>query len=171
MSRLLNGDRTPATEILVASFERQDEAESLGKALAERGIAARVTTIVTPVISAQGASVPVRFGLAVTPADSRAALQLLQETLLPDTPHTFELEGDEPLEPPPARLRCPECGADQVKTYPMVLGAIASVTLLMAIGWSIGQEETFYLASAIVALLLLLGPNRRCLACGERWME
>jgi hypothetical protein len=97
-------------------------------------------------------------------------VEALQRRLPPSEP-PIELDLDEPLEAPPEPIVCPECSSDQVRTRATILLAVAGATLLAAGGWVAGEPDLFYLAAAIFALLVALGPNRRCLACGHRWLE
>ncbi len=157
-------------EILIATFSDGTEAAASHGALAEAGIASRVTTIATPRLSRRGEPDDVKYGLAVEPRDARRAIEALQQRLPPAEP-PLELDLDEPLEAPPEPVLCPECGAARVRTTSTILFAIGGAILLSVVGWATGHEDLFYLAAAIFALMIALGPNRRCLECGNRWLE
>ncbi|HVR42063.1 MAG TPA: hypothetical protein VMS56_01355 [Thermoanaerobaculia bacterium] len=160
--------RTP--ELVIATLTDAREADTARAALGSAGIAARVTTIATPKLGAGGERVDVRFGVSVAPHDARHAIEILHARLTSTDGDAIELDLDEPLEPP-RHVRCPECESEQVRTTSTVIGALLGAAVLAAVGWAIGQEDVFYLAAVIVALILVLGPNRRCLQCGHRWME
>jgi hypothetical protein len=157
-------------EIIIATFSDEAEAAASHRALSDEGLASRVTTIATPRLSRSGEADDVKYGLAVEPREARRAIEALQQRLPPSDP-PLELDLDEPLEAPPEPLSCPECGSAQVRTTSTILFAIAGAALFSLLGWATGHEDLFYLAAAIFALIIALGPNRRCLECGHRWLE
>ncbi|MGH9458686.1 MAG: hypothetical protein ACRD2J_13730 [Thermoanaerobaculia bacterium] len=171
MRRARPDERPGLPEIVVATFASETEARDALDALRRGGIAATVSTIATARLSARGERETLRWGLTVAPADARRAIEVLQDTLRPGADPSLDLDLDEPLEIPREPLRCPECGSDQVKTTRTLTTAAAGTALLVLTGWATGYEDLFYLAAAIFALLLVLGPNQRCLRCGHRWME
>lgn len=157
-------------EILVATFSDPREAAAAHAVLTEALITARVTTIATPRLSRHGEPDELKYGLAVEPRDARRAIETLQQSLPPTEP-PLELDLDEPLELPPEPLTCPECGGERVRTTATISFAIGGAIVLSVVGWMTGHEDLFYLAAAIFALMIALGPNRRCLECGHRWLE
>lgn len=158
-------------EIVVATFADPGEAQAAAGILVDSGLEARVAPIAGPRISADGSAANVRFAISLPPADVRKAIELLQQKLASPGEPALELDLEHPLELPAEPMRCPECGSDQVRGIPTVRLAIAGVVLLTIIGWVSGEEDLFYLAAAIVGLILVLGPNHRCLRCGNRWMD
>lgn len=161
--------RTP--EMVIATFAERSEAEASGELLRHAGLSASVSTIVTPKISPRAEGADVKYGVVVPAIEARRAMEMLQDGLPIRPEASFELDLEEPLEPPAAPLTCPECGSIRIRTISTILVAAGGVALLATIGWLTGQQDLFYLAATIVALILVLGPNRRCLDCGKRWME
>ena len=170
MSRPRSEEPRSAPEIIIATFTDPREAEGAREALEQALVTARVSTITAPRLSRRGEPEPIKYGLAVEPRDARRAIEALQQRLPPSEP-PIELDLDEPLEVPPAPITCPECESDQVRTASTILLAIGGALALSAAGWATGHEDLFYLAAAIFALMMALGPNRRCLECGHRWLE
>ncbi|HEU5163651.1 MAG TPA: hypothetical protein VFV54_10930 [Thermoanaerobaculia bacterium] len=170
MTRSRSEEPRSAPEIIIATFSDPGEAAEAREALAQALVAARVSAITATRLSRRGEAEPIKYGLAVAPRDARRAIEALQQRLPPSDP-PVELDLDEPLEAPPEPIACPECGSDQVRTASTILLAIGGALALSATGWATGHEDLFYLAAAIFALMMALGPNRRCLACGHRWLE
>ncbi len=170
MTRPRPEDPRSLPEIIIATFSDPQEAAAAARALAEEGVEARVSTIAAPRLSRRGGPEEVKYGLGVEPRDARRAIEALQQRLPPTEP-PLDLDLDEPLEAPPEPILCPECGADQIRTTSTILGAIGGAILLSVIGLITGHEDLFYLAAGIFALVIALGPNRRCLECDHRWLE
>ena len=168
-SREQEPGRTP--EIVIATFAERSEAEASSELLRHAGLDASVSTIVSPRLSARGEGADVKYGVVVPAVEARHAIEMLQAGLPIRPAASFELDLDEPLEPPPVAISCPECGSTEIRTTSTIFAAAFGVAILMTIGWLTGFEDLFYLAAAIVALILMLGPNRRCLQCEKRWME
>jgi hypothetical protein len=166
------GDADPsAVEMVVATFVDPREADGAASVLREAGVVAKVSTISTITLPARSEREPDKFGVVVASTDAREAIDILQKRFAPPQDDPFEIDLDEPLEAPPEPLQCPECGSEQIRSYSTVFIAIAAVLALMTVGWLTGFDEMFYLAAAIVGLILFFGPNHRCAQCGHRWME
>lgn len=170
MTRSRHDEPRSTPEILIATFSDPAEAAAAQAALSEDGVEARVTTIATPRLSRSGEPDELKYGLAVEPREARRAIEALQQRLPPSEP-PLELDLDEPLEAPPEPILCPECSSERVRTTSTILFAIGGAIVLSVVGWATGHEDLFYLAAAIFALMIALGPNRRCLECGHRWLE
>ena len=170
MTRPRTNEPRNAPEIIIATFSDPREAATARDALADALVTARISTIAAPRLSHRGEAEDVKYGLAVEARDARRAIEALQQRLPPSEP-PLELDLDEPLEAPPAPILCPECDSDQVRTTSTILLAIAGAAALSVTGWLTGHEDLFYLAAAIFALIIALGPNRRCLECSHRWLE
>jgi hypothetical protein len=165
------GDEPPgSTEIVIATFSDPGEAAAARDALGEALVGAKVSAVAEPRLSRRGEPEAVRYTLAVEPQDARRAIEALQQRLPPSEP-PIELDLDEPLEVPAPPIACPECGSDQVRTTSTILIALGGAVVLSMAGWLTSHEDLFYLAAAIFALIVALGPNRRCLECSHRWLE
>ena len=138
--------------IVVASFRSPAEAESALVALRSAGIEATAVP--------QPASF---IGIVAREQDADRAIALLDEMWPDVTPpvesRTIEIE------------RCPECGSDDILRIRRLPFFIIFSTVMIAAGYVAGQTDLFALLVAIIGGVLLIGPNRRCLVCGDRWRQ
>lgn len=64
---------------------------------------------------------------------------------------------------------CPECGSLSVATIPRLWIFVIGAVVLYVTGLLVDQIELFSVVIGVVALVLLITPNRRCRECGARW--
>jgi DNA-directed RNA polymerase subunit RPC12/RpoP len=136
--------------LVVASFRSPSEAETALAALHNAGIEAMLVPQ------------PGEFlGVVAAEEDADRAVEVL-DRLWPDVPAekpVIEIE------------RCRECGStDILKIRRLPFFIIFSVVMLTA-GYAAGQIDLFALLIVIIGGVLVIGPNRRCLTCGERWRD
>lgn len=65
--------------------------------------------------------------------------------------------------------RCEACSSTDLASLPRLRLFLWSATVLLVAGVALDLRDLFTLVAAIVGVILLLSPNRRCRACGERW--
>ena len=138
-------------QVVIASFRSVAEAQIARSAIEEGGI---------EVTLAREQSLGI--GVAVSATDADRALAILRDVW----PETEEAAGDDSWSEPE---RCPDCGSSdflRIRRLPFFLFFTA---IMLVLGIATDQRDLFTLMIGIVALLLFLGPNRRCLSCGERW--
>ncbi|HUP44043.1 MAG TPA: hypothetical protein VM779_00880 [Thermoanaerobaculia bacterium] len=144
-------DSAPS-HVVVASFRSPAEAQAARAAIEEAGIE---STLVRDQM--------IGIGVVVAAKDADRAIDLLRD-LWPD-PGPWREE-----EPPVVEVeRCPECGSPDLIRIRRLPFFIVFSTVMVAIGYAVGQRDLFGLLVVIVAALLFLGPNRRCLTCGALW--
>jgi hypothetical protein len=138
--------------LVVASFRSPSEAHTALDALQNAGIEAAL-------VPQPGSFI----GVVAAEADADRAVALLDE-IWPDVPS--------PVERQPIEIeRCPECGSDDFLRIRRLPFFIIFSTATLAAGYAVGQRDLFALLVAIIGVVLLIGPNRRCLVCGERWRQ
>lgn len=130
--------------VVVASFRSLAEANITRSALAESGVTTLPSDPHTIVVSAE---------------DGERALSIV-ERVWPDEPAALTAGESE---------RCPECGSDVLLRIRRLPFFIVFTTLMIVIGHAVGQINLFALVAAIVAFILAIGPNRRCIVCGAQW--
>lgn len=64
---------------------------------------------------------------------------------------------------------CNACASTDIATLPRLKLFLASATVLFLTGTALDLRDLFALVVAVVGVILLLAPNRRCRSCGERW--
>lgn len=138
-------------QVVIASFRSVAEAQIARAAIEEAGI-----DVAVAVEQSLG------IGVSVSATDADRAVAILRD-LWPESHETAADDGQSEPE------RCPECGSSvflRIRRLPFFLGFTA---LMLTLGVATDQRDLFTLMIGIVAALLFVGPNRRCLDCGERW--
>ncbi len=136
--------------LVVASFRSPSEAESALSALQNAGIEAML-------VPQPGSFV----GVVAAEEDADRAVEVL-DALWPDVPAekpVIEIE------------RCPECRSSDILRIRRLPFFIVFSTMMFGAGYAVGQLDLFSLLVVIIGVVLLLGPNRRCLSCGDRWRQ
>ena len=137
--------------VVIASFRSPAEERLARGALAEEGI---------EVVAGDDATLGGGWRcLSTAPADAERALAVLR-ALWPDEEARVEQALPE---------RCLECGSPEVRHVRRVWPFLVAALLLLPAGALTGEPALFGLTLAIVGGILLVVPNRRCAACGERW--
>jgi DNA-directed RNA polymerase subunit RPC12/RpoP len=143
--------------VVVAAFRSPSEAAVAGTALETAGIVTEVRPRSEELERRCADAFNEGFDVVVSAADADAAVEVLRD-VWPD-----EVAIDIEVLP-----RCPECGSeDLVRVRRLRVFVIALVVLLPA-GVLTGQRDLFLLLIGIIGALLVIAPNQRCLACGER---
>lgn len=136
--------------LVVASFRSPAEAGAALAALQDAGIEAMLVP--------QPAEF---FGVVTAEEDADRAVDLLGA-----------LWSDLPAEKPVIEIeRCPECGSSDMLRIRRLPFFIIFSTVMLVAGSAAGQIDLFALLVVIVGGVLVIGPNRRCLACGNRWRQ
>ena len=142
--------------VVIAAFRSESEAQGARGALVAQNIEAEAVARdeslarLCPDLFTDG------FDVVVNGEDADRAIAILRRLW----PEVIDVEPQE---------RCPACEATTISRLPRLRIFLAAAIVLFLTSLFAGQQDLFLIATAVIAAVLLLTPNRRCRTCGERW--
>lgn len=150
----------PPDGVVVAWFRSREEGVLALRMLLDSGFAARLTDDREHDLPAPDGLPLVGVALMVTAGEAEDARRMIAALWPVAEPKLIAAAPDD---------RCPGCGSSESSRLPRLHLFLAALVLATIAGFISGQMRLFMLTVAVVAVALLLTPDRRCVSCGERW--